>query len=89
MENHRLSESEKDLMRALLSEQETAAVLQKFCAIQELRYTRMCRDQANVIPETLHANMKKRTLTAHYAAIAKAYGAFLQEMKRAAEGAQE
>ena len=84
-----LSLSEKEVLRQITTDREQSACLQAWLQLQEQKYTRMCRDQQNVVPEDLHAEVKKKTLAAQYGAIAKAYGTMWSELVKGVESVSE
>lgn len=79
-----LNAVEREALKNALDNPDFAAGFKKFCFNRQERFTNRCRNEENQIPETLDAEMKKRTTVAQCAAIAKAYGQIETELRKAA-----
>lgn len=76
-------------LESIVQDRDLSDGLSGWLKLQEQRYTEMCRNQQNVVPESLGAQAKKEALVAQYAAMAKAYGTVFAELKTAVEGREQ
>ena len=80
-----LSEVEKQALKTALQSPEFCSAFRKTCENQSEFYTRKVLSEQNRIPENVDQDVKRRAVQAMFGGMAKAYGAILSELEKAAE----